>query len=88
MVRTGEARDAYGYVTGSTAVKFSYLSPETRQRLGGLLHDLSPPQTGQALRSPWTKDREKSSAGFNKSKVRFFAKADPKTLLFPIKRQT
>lgn len=41
VVRTGEARDLYGYATGFTAVKFSYLSPDTRQQLGGLLHDLS-----------------------------------------------
>ena len=41
VVRTGEARDLYGYATGFTAVKFSYLAPDTRQQLGGLLHDLS-----------------------------------------------
>ena len=41
VVRTGEARDLYGYATGFTAVKFGYLAPDTRHQLGGLLHDLS-----------------------------------------------
>jgi hypothetical protein len=41
VVRTGEGRDAYGYATAFTALKFDYLSPDVRQQLGSLLHDLS-----------------------------------------------